>query len=112
LSCTGTEEVDVFTFGGSNHPRYYQCRRVNVTLCGRMEPIDVDPEALEMPEVCTVNGPTLQPNVIAMMRDGNLAFADETQGDQPQDSTCVFIGSDQEGSDRARPAFHRHSVLS
>ncbi|KAL1485447.1 hypothetical protein MTO96_031951 [Rhipicephalus appendiculatus] len=95
LSCTGTEEVDVFTFGGSNHPRHYQCRRVNVTLRGRREPIDVDLEALEVPEVCTVNGPTLEPNVIAMMRDRNLAFADETEGDQPQDSTIsVLIGSD------------------
>ncbi|KAL1484611.1 hypothetical protein MTO96_032496 [Rhipicephalus appendiculatus] len=95
LSCTGTEEVDVFTFGGSTHPRHYQCRRVNVTLRGRREPIDVDLEALEVPELCTVNGPTLEPNVIAMMRDRNLAFADETQGDQPQDSTIsVLIGSD------------------
>ncbi|KAL1470029.1 hypothetical protein MTO96_024680 [Rhipicephalus appendiculatus] len=89
------EEVDVFTFGASNHPRHYQCRRVNVTLCGRMEPIDVDLEALEVPEVCTINGVTLEPNVIAMMRDRNLAFADKTQGDQPQDSIIsVVIGSD------------------
>ncbi|KAL1473916.1 hypothetical protein MTO96_038369 [Rhipicephalus appendiculatus] len=95
LSCTGTEEVDVFTLGGSNHPRHYQCRRVNVMLCGRMEPIDVDLEVLEVPEICTVNGPTLEPSVIAMMRDRNPAFADEPQGDQPQDSTIsVLIGSD------------------
>ncbi|KAL1470387.1 hypothetical protein MTO96_024348 [Rhipicephalus appendiculatus] len=95
LSCTGTGEVDVITFIGSNHPRHYQCRGVNVTLCGRMEPIDVDLEALEVPEVCTVNGPTLEPSVTTMMRDRNLAFADETQGDQPQDSTIsVLIGSD------------------
>ncbi|KAL1472299.1 hypothetical protein MTO96_039432 [Rhipicephalus appendiculatus] len=95
LSCSGTEEVDVFTFGGSNHPRHYQCQRVNVTFCRRIEPIDVNLEALEVPNVCTVNGPTLEPNVITMMRAHNLAFADQAQGNQPQDSTIsVLIGSD------------------
>ncbi|KAH8027001.1 hypothetical protein HPB51_001316 [Rhipicephalus microplus] len=49
LSCTRTNEVDVFTFGRSNHPQHYQYRRINVTLCGRMELIDVDLEALELP---------------------------------------------------------------
>lgn len=58
LSCTRTEKVDVSTFGGPNDPRQYQCRRVNVTLSERMESIDIDLEALEVPEVCTMNGPT------------------------------------------------------
>ncbi|XP_049272070.1 uncharacterized protein LOC125758673 [Rhipicephalus sanguineus] len=95
LPSTGYEEMDVYTFGGSKHPRHYQCRRVNVTLCARIEPIVVDVEALEMPEVCTVKGPALEPNVINMMRDRNLTLADEVQGHQPQDSTIsVLIGSD------------------
>ncbi|KAL1476817.1 hypothetical protein MTO96_036218 [Rhipicephalus appendiculatus] len=60
-----------------------------------MEPINVDLEALDVPEVCTVNGPTLEPSVITTMRDRNLTFADEPQGDRPQDSTIsVLIGSD------------------
>ncbi|XP_037508931.1 uncharacterized protein LOC119385594 [Rhipicephalus sanguineus] len=95
LPSTGYEEMAVYTFGGSKHPRHYQCRRVNVTLCGRIGPIVVDLEALEVPEVCTVKGPALEPNVINMMHHRNLTFADEVQGDQPQDSTIsVLIGSD------------------
>ncbi|KAL3191998.1 hypothetical protein MRX96_018117 [Rhipicephalus microplus] len=82
LSCTRTNEVDVFTFGRSNHPQHYQYRRINVTLCGRVELIDVDLEALELPGVCTANGLTLEPSVIAMMRDRNLAFAHAAQDDQ------------------------------
>ncbi|KAL3226867.1 hypothetical protein MRX96_024586 [Rhipicephalus microplus] len=60
-----------------------------------MEPIDVGLRALEVPEVGTVNGPTLEPSVIAMMRDHNLAFADAPQGDHAHQFTIsVLIGSD------------------
>ncbi|KAH7934529.1 hypothetical protein HPB51_029104 [Rhipicephalus microplus] len=64
-----------------------------------MEPIDINLEALAIPEVCTANGPTLEPSVIAMKRGSNLAFAYAPQGDQPQDSMLsVLIGSDHKWS--------------
>ncbi|KAL3177306.1 hypothetical protein MRX96_009988 [Rhipicephalus microplus] len=115
LSCAVTEEMDVFTFGDSKHPRYYQCRRINVTLCGRMEPIDINLEALAIPEVCTANGPTLEPSVIAMKRGSNLAFAYAPQGDQPQDSMLRRfdrLRPQMERCDLACQAFHRHPVRS
>ncbi|KAL3177305.1 hypothetical protein MRX96_009987 [Rhipicephalus microplus] len=60
-----------------------------------MEPIDINLEALAIPEVCTANGPTLKPSVIAMKRGSNLAFAYAPQGNQPQDSMLsALIGSD------------------
>ncbi|KAL3226871.1 hypothetical protein MRX96_024590 [Rhipicephalus microplus] len=59
-----------------------------------MEPVYIGLRALEVPEV-TVNGPTLEPSVIAMMRDHNLALADVAQGDHAQQFTIsVLIGSD------------------
>ncbi|KAH6932394.1 hypothetical protein HPB50_005237 [Hyalomma asiaticum] len=55
LSCTGNEDIDVFTFGGCSKPRHYEYRKVNVTLSDRSDSIDLAPEALEVPEVSTVN---------------------------------------------------------
>ncbi|KAL1485775.1 hypothetical protein MTO96_031752 [Rhipicephalus appendiculatus] len=68
---------------------------MNVTLSGHIEPIDVYLEVLEVPKVCAVKGPALEPNVINMMRERNLAFADEPRENQSQDSTMsILIRSD------------------
>lgn len=62
-------------------------------LCGRTESIEVNLEALEILEVCTLRSPAIEHTVIDMIHDSNLAFADEAPADQLPDSTIsVLIG--------------------
>lgn len=96
LSWAGREDLAVFTFGSSNRPRQYQCRKVAKTLRSRFQSSEVTLEALEVPEVCTVNGPSLEAPTVAMLHDSNLPVADEPEEGQLQTPTIsVLVGSDQ-----------------
>ncbi|KAH6928092.1 hypothetical protein HPB50_011752 [Hyalomma asiaticum] len=64
--------MDVSTFGGCSHPRHYECREANVTLCHHTDPINVALEAPEVPHVCTANSPNIRHTFIGLICDRNL----------------------------------------
>ncbi|XP_077534550.1 uncharacterized protein LOC144146477 [Haemaphysalis longicornis] len=95
LPASGVEDLAVFTFGSSNRPRSYQCRKVAITLRSRYKLSPVTLDALEVPEVCTVKGPPVETEVVKLLRDRKLLVADEPEKGQTQTPTIsVLVGSD------------------
>lgn len=56
----GNEEINIFTFGNTRIPKRHYCRRVLVTMLRQYNDTQITLEALEIPELCTMELPSHQ----------------------------------------------------
>ncbi|KAH7932279.1 hypothetical protein HPB51_029420 [Rhipicephalus microplus] len=95
LPSVSTESLSLLAFGSSKRFRNYRYHTVQLKLQSHFDPHEITMDALEVPEVCTMNTPAIGQDLLMQLHERKMLVADEPRlGDRVTQIISVIIGSD------------------